>query len=79
MKIQKTQKAQQTLAKLANFLKQALFAPEAHKSRKPVWMLIACPEAALAMRGSPLPPEQAQRIRDARARRIRRAADRHRY
>ena len=56
-----------------------MFAPDTHKPRKPVWMLIACPEAALAMRGSPLPPEQAQRIRATRALRIRRAADRHRY
>ena len=41
MKIQKTHKAQQTLAKLTNLLRQALFAQGAHRSRKPAWMLIA--------------------------------------
>ena len=79
MKIQKTHKAQQTLAKLTNLLRQALFAQGAHRSRKPVWTLLACPEAALAMRGSPLPPEHGQKIRAARTRQMRRAADRRRF
>ena len=63
----KIQKPLANLTQLTNLLKQTLFAPGAHSPRRP------------AMRGAPLPPEHGQKIRAARARQMRRAADRRQF